>query len=339
MRFFLYEFVTGGGVWSQNDRRLVPSLVAEGSAMLAAVMADFGLLADAKLTVMRDGRLGRLVESPNCHCMAINTAEQEAVVFRQLAAEADWTLLIAPETGGALLERCRTVEVVGGRLLSPGAAFVEVASNKQATAELLQRCGVPAPPGWLLDDGGVDAAERALFPLVAKPVDGCGSQGVRLIRCREDLALLPADGTLRVETLAPGIATSVAVLCGEAGNFPMPACEQTLSSDGRFSYLGGRLPLAPALAERAQKLALAAVAALPSPRGYVGVDLVLGDAADGSGDYLIEINPRLTTSYVGLRALSQTNLAAAMLAVCQGQSPELCFGARSIEFTADGVIQ
>jgi hypothetical protein len=80
------------------------------------------------------------------------------------------------------------------------------------------------------------------------------------------------------------------------------------------------------------------VAALPQPRGYIGVDLVLGAAADGSGDRMIEINPRLTTSYVGLRVAAKTNLAAAMLAVIQGDTPNLSFRAGPVEFAADGTI-
>ena len=57
---------------------------------------------------------------------------------------------------------------------------------------------------------------------------------------------------------------------------------------------------------------------MPGLLGYVGVDLVLGDAADGSRDYAIEINPRLTTSYVGLRALADFNIAEAMLRAANG---------------------
>ena len=51
-------------------------------------------------------------------------------------------------------------------------------------------------------------------------------------------------------------------------------------------------------------------------RGYVGVDMVLGDA----GDYAIEINPRLTTSYLGLRQLCQQNLAELILRLAQGET-------------------
>src|SRR5439155_18033918 len=116
----------------------------------------------------------------------------------------------------------------------------------------------------------------------------------------------------------------------------MPACQQRLSHDGRFTYLGGQLPLSPALDARARRLALSAADALPQPRGYLGIDLVLGEAADGSGDRVIEINPRLTTSYVGLRATAATTLAAAMLAIAAGESADLRFGSEPVEFTADG---
>jgi predicted ATP-grasp superfamily ATP-dependent carboligase len=47
------------------------------------------------------------------------------------------------------------------------------------------------------------------------------------------------------------------------------------------------------------------------------VDVILGDGP--AGDVVVEINPRLTTSYVGLRALAVDNLVAAMLRVAEGR--------------------
>ena len=73
--------------------------------------------------------------------------------------------------------------------------------------------------------------------------------------------------------------------------------------------------------------------------GYVGVDLVLGDNADGNGDRVIEINPRLTTSYVGLRAAAQANLAAAMLAAAEDRRPDMRFSPKSLQFDADGTVR
>jgi predicted ATP-grasp superfamily ATP-dependent carboligase len=111
-----------------------------------------------------------------------------------------------------------------------------------------------------------------------------------------------------------------------------------LSDDGHFRYLGGSSPIEPALADRAQRLALAALACFPATRGYVGVDLILGQADDGSGDVVVEVNPRLTTSYVGLRRLLQTNLATAMLAAAAGRAVELRWARQRVEFTAEGQI-
>jgi predicted ATP-grasp superfamily ATP-dependent carboligase len=114
----------------------------------------------------------------------------------------------------------------------------------------------------------------------------------------------------------------------------MPAT-QRLSTDGRFRYLGGELPLPPDMADRARRLAARALDGIDSLRGYVGVDLMVGHAA--ADDVAIEINPRLTTSYVGLRALAETNLAAAMLALAEGKDPpELTWRQGAVTFSADG---
>jgi predicted ATP-grasp superfamily ATP-dependent carboligase len=170
-----------------------------------------------------------------------------------------------------------------------------------------------------------------------KPIDGCGSQNVRRLNSAEELVDIAA-GRWRIEEHVPGTPASVSVLCGPHRNWSIAACEQRLSDDGHFSYLGGKLPLAPGLDDRACRLARRAIEALPPTIGYLGVDLVLGKATDGSGDYVIEVNPRLTTSYVGLRAASRSNLAAAMLAAASGDEPVLSFRSEPVEFTAAGEI-
>ena len=176
------------------------------------------------------------------------------------------------------------------------------------------------------------------FPAVVKPLDGCGSQGVRRIEAPRQLAEVEKSLPARLEQFVPGMPASVSVLCGPGNYRPLPACEQRLTGDGRFTYLGGRTPLQRHLNDRAQKLALAAVRTLPQPLGYVGVDLVLGDDPNGGGDYVIEINPRVTTSYVGLRCLCRENLAAAMLAAAEGSEPALTWHEQFVEFSADGRV-
>jgi hypothetical protein len=92
------------------------------------------------------------------------------------------------------------------------------------------------------------------------------------------------------------------------------------------------------LATRATSLAADSLVALPPTNGFVGIDLVLGCEPDGSADYVIEVNPRLTTSYVGLRAVAKTNLAAGMLRVAEGDASPVEFTDRRLEFDVDGNV-
>ena len=81
-----------------------------------------------------------------------------------------------------------------------------------------------------------------------------------------------------------------------------------------------------------------ALPALPPATGYVGVDLVLGRDPNGSEDYVIEVNPRLTTSYVGLRAAAKSNLADSMFRIAQVNRPRSSFSDRPLEFDVDGNV-
>ncbi len=338
MRVFVYEFVTGGGAGAGGP--LTPSLLAEGRAMAAAVTTDFARLAGVEVLTTQDASFPGF-HDPVCRVTTIGNPTDEQATFQRLAASADWTLVIAPESGHKLLERCEWVLEAGGRLLSPSPSVVELAGDKNATCTHLRRAGVPTPGGCIVRPAELAAGrlpDWLDFPAVLKPPDGCGSQGVRRIENLDELCRLPIDEPQRLERLVPGLAASVAVLCGSGLLVPLPACEQRLSDDGRFTYLGGRLPLPPELNRRAQKLALAAVGSLPEPLGYLGVDLVLGQSDDGSGDAVIEINPRLTTSYVGLRTQCRENLAAAMLAVAGGERPALSWRTGSLQFSSEGQI-
>jgi len=101
-----------------------------------------------------------------------------------------------------------------------------------------------------------------------------------------------------------------------------------------FSYRGGTTPLDHPLADRAGEEAVRVCEAIPGLRGYIGVDLVLTK----SEAVVIEVNPRLTTAYLGVRSALDKNVAAMALAACAGTLPEPSPVRRSVRFTTGGRI-
>jgi predicted ATP-grasp superfamily ATP-dependent carboligase len=180
------------------------------------------------------------------------------------------------------------------------------------------------------------------FPVVIKPIDGAGSLETELVpdaaALSVALSLRDPDARAKVHALAWGedeLAEShfwvgfgrlgaVLVQPFVAGT-PMSASflvdrrgrphlvgvgRQDVELVGnRFVYRGGTVPCgSPELAGEARR----AVEALSSRlRGWVGVDFILDE---GGRAVVLEINPRLTTSFVGLRRLLPPGLlAGAML--------------------------
>jgi predicted ATP-grasp superfamily ATP-dependent carboligase len=303
--------------------------------MMTALATDFAAIAGTHVLTMWDPRFGD-VRLPAVDVRHVDSERKERGTFDELAGSADWTVVIAPELSNHLLDRCQRVGPCGGRLLGPSPEVVRCTSDKHLSANYLASSGLPVPDGQAVAPGQ-DLPRDFGYPAVLKPRLGAGSDSVRIVHGPAVAVERPS----RLEAFCPGLAASVSLLCGPAGHVALPPCRQHLSGDGRFVYQGGSLPLPERLANRAIELARRTIDALPRPTGYLGVDLVLGADPDGLDDKVIEINPRLTTSYVGLRAATEppTNLAAAMLAVSCGKRAELYFRDVSVEFDADGTVR
>ncbi|MEM8944834.1 MAG: ATP-grasp domain-containing protein [Planctomycetota bacterium] len=335
MHLFLYEWITGGGL-VEEPSPLPTSMLSEGSAMATALAADLSGIEGARVSVLRDIRLDD-VPFPDCDVVEVHSSTHREDEFERLAASADHTFLVAPETDNILIDTLRNAHAAGGRPLAPSEDFVALASDKDKTAAALARAGVPVPQATSLSADEEKLPDDFDYPAVLKPVLGAGSQHTLLVAGSRDEPP-PYPWPRRLEKYCPGIAASVSALCGPSHRTLMAPCRQTLSADGRFTYHGGSLIRETELARRAKELADRALDALPPAIGYVGIDLVLGKSGDGSADFVIEVNPRLTTSYVGLRASTSDNLAIAMIDNAAGRASSPRFHDHQLEFTADGTI-
>ncbi len=313
--------------------------------MLSAIVDDFSCVPGVEVRALlnSDVRIG--ISRPEF--VRVGPGNEETT-FRELSGKADFTLVIAPELDGVIVERCEWVKKAGGRLLGPSVAALRLTSDKYALSQNWKESNVPTPRCWLAPNpshASRDSKEWQ-FPVVLKPRTGAGSLNTFLIRHPDDWAraqelTIAPERPLEwiVQEFVPGLAASLAFLIGPNERLALPPARQDLSKNGRFRYLGGEVPLPGDLALRAGRLASRAIDCIAGLHGYVGVDLVLGPSPDGSQDFAIEINPRLTTSYIGLMALAKSNLAGTLLRIARGQTIQpLQWGQGAIQFRSDGQI-
>jgi len=282
--------------------------------MLEALAAHAVRDEDLDVTVLVDP-LQKVALPESVHTIANDGTDDVAALFAA-ARQADWTVIVAPETDDILLTRVAAVRAAGARVLNASAAFIAIAADKQATVNALAAAGVPVPAGRSLTPGEAVPGHFRL-PAVQKLRDGVGGEGFCVVRSLDGE---PVARATRVEAFAAGEPVGVSCLCGPAELHALPPMRQRFTAGAPPRYVGGEpLPEGPA-AVRASALARRAVAAVARAAGdagaglgWVGVDMILGPRDDGRADRVLEVNPRLTTSFVGLAAAAPRSLVRTML--------------------------
>jgi predicted ATP-grasp superfamily ATP-dependent carboligase len=336
LRVFIHEYISGGGF---AGRPLPPTLLAEGAAMLRALLADFRAWGVHRLLTTRDARL------PTCGLPADEIVAVEPgcypEAFSRLLASSDAALVIAPESGGLLAGLSGEIERAGLLNFGSTSEAVRIAGDKLLTVERLAAANLPVPPTVNAPDP--QAAKAVGLPLVLKPRDGVGCVGLRFVADESQLitawqqAQAESEGRpLIAQPFVGGVDASVSLLCDGQDALAISLNGQDIAFvEGRLAYGGGTVPLDHPLRDRAMRLAETACRLIPGLRGYAGVDLLLA----AGGPVIMEINPRLTTSYVGLRRVVEGNLAAAICAAAQGKLPgePLPLSGR-VRFSPDGAV-
>ena len=337
MRILVYEFASGGGL---VGRDLPASLSREGAAMRAALVHDLAAMRCHQIVTTADSLLRpALPPDVDVAVMPAGDRPREAALDR-LIARVEGVWLIAPESDRCLERLAARVERQGRTLLGSGSSAIARASDKARLPERLARVGVSHPVTQVLGprDHPHRHAHRIGYPIVVKPARGAGSHGVSLagdaasLDRAVTLARSAARGTILLQQYIAGTAASVSLLADGDRAVPLTLNAQTLGSSPPCAYQGGVTPLDHPLAARAIASAVLACHALPGLRGFVGVDVVLTDSAA----VVIEVNPRVTTAYLGVRAALDENVAALALAACGGDLPPTPQAVRQVRFSASG---
>lgn len=313
MRVFVYEFITGGGL---VGRPLPASLGREGDLMARALLRDLTDMPGVEVVATRDARAAAL--PPAVEVRVPRDAREAAQMFTRYVETSDATWIVAPETDG-VLERLSSEVLARDRcLLGSRPPAIAVAASKRRTAAALAWRGVPVVP--VFDPGGTVPPFSG--PAVSKPDDGAGCVDTRIYPDLE-AALRDWDARGRdprsvLQPYVEGEAASLSLLARDGCAVILAVNRQHVARHGaslRFHgcSVNGLAGWRVLLSDLAQGVA----EALPDLWGYVGVDLILTDR----GPRVLEVNPRLTTSYVALRESLGANPAAWVLGLLDEEAP------------------
>lgn len=310
MKILVFEYIAGGGF---NREDLPASLANEGLLMLGALLNGLTGLPGLDITVMLDWRLPDSVNKVGINRVLIRKEHDCHEQFVRLAEASDAVWLIAPEFDDLLLSFCKSVEALDKILLGPDAEAVRVTADKFKTFQLLNQYQIPTVSTRLFD-------ECRQFPgeCIVKPVDGVSCRDSYLIGNLNDFSQVSArlHGTGRhiVQPHVYGKKTSLSCLFKQGKVWLLSANLQNFNIvNKQFQLLEIIVNQFPDLTSF-QALAADIAEAIPGLWGYAGIDLI----ETPEQILVLEINPRLTTSFAGIQEALGINVPALVLQLLQG---------------------
>lgn len=304
-KIFVCEFITGGGF---NHSELNPELAEQGQLMRDALLRDLLPLPYQVITTV-DARLSK----PNdCDSCQVITADVD--VWQQWEnyidmVDAVW--FIAPETDG-YLEKMTVLALMHQKvIIGCGLTSIRIFSSKLATYQLLRQAKLATIETRLYTNWDKTKSMQWL----AKPDDGAGCEDTVCFDTAEKLEYwLLQNGRINTHVIQPFLAGSAAsISCVmHQGQARLLSCNQQLITikDNVLMYKGCVINAMRHYWASFDVLANEIAQLLPDLAGYVGIDVIVHHEPDRPVKVsVVEINPRLTTSYVALREATGYNPA------------------------------
>ena len=280
--------------------------------MLTALLNDLRQLDGVELTVFRDYRLRPLpssVKFANLNVQILTPDQNFHETWKIAIEQSDAVWPIAPETEGVLEQLSRDVELARRLLLNSPSSAIRLTASKIKTIQRCHEYGVQTVPTVFLQQFTDDFPG----PWVIKPDDGVGGEGSRIVTDRNRLEALKNERhshKLIVQPLITAESGSLSLLFDAIGYRFLSFNKQLIKRvDGRFHLAGCSVNVVDEYWNIYHNLGRSIACAFPTLWGYVGVDVI------GCGEQVkvLEINPRLTTSFVGLAPSLGINVAGMIL--------------------------
>ncbi len=315
LKLLVFEFFSGGGFVEGE----ISGLIGEAYAMLRYIVEDFRKAGFEVYTTL-DHRIAQFVPPLKAQRVEV-VSSWDLPLFRELLGEVDAAFLIAPETDNVLYSLASEVVKAGTKLFGPLPPAIELTTDKSKLLGVAKKLGLKVPRHSLSktssSTASVEKTVRSIgYPVVFKVLDGAGSEGLSLVsradeipQAVEKIRRVSNRDLFLVEEFVHGVDASVSLLSNGEKALPLSLNFQSVkirNPNEESRYEGGYVPLKHRLMEKAFEDTKILVENINGLQGYVGVDVKLSE----EGVTILEVNPRLTTSYLGLRRVLRQNLSS-----------------------------
>lgn len=303
----------------------------EATGMVSAVVADFAALEDVEVSILwHSDHTSQPIPAAD-FVTFVDSLESCKAAFLQECHDATYVLVVAPEIDGELTHWVELASSTAAEMLGPSPEYVRIASDKWKTFDALRRAEVDTPDTFLC--GSEPAPDWSQSPKwIFKPRNGAGSTHVKCVSAADaDRVWKQSTSDSIVQPFQAGTLVSVAFILGANDLIVFPPNRQ-LVSEKSLSFVGSSTELSSEHQSRSVAIAERAVTAIGTAHGFVAVDLILGDSLTGNKDYILEINPRLVTSYLLLRSITMPNVAGLWVDVMEGDETPYQFAQLPFQF-------
>ncbi len=340
----VFEYFTASG---EKDK----CIISEAEALIFALLDD---LKEFNIDlVINESYEDAVKEYENVNailidCDVVDWLEENAESFSK-------AIFIAAENNNNLFNITRILEDNGVETYTSSSQACLISSDKYETYESLP-IDIPQPRSFRfkIDPKGYWKraienlhekwqAEDPLTPLklIIKPLVGVDCENIIIIENIEDLTLdldkiFKPGSRVIVQEYVEGTDISVSLISDGKKAIPISLNQQYVElKDGNGTYMGGKIPYESKYQQEAFEIATNAVEAIDGLKGFVGVDLIINaDEKDIYSVYLLEINSRFTTPYVGLKKIVGFNIGKSIIELIDGK-----IGIEDLDISLDGEIE
>ena len=284
----------------------VQEFILEGRAMLGTLLRSFVACGHEVLYPTSGMVLGAGT--------AVSAGDFEDAL-EKISTVCDAGLVIAPDE--MLEDLTRLVEENTFNLGCPSHA-VSLCADKLECTRVLEKENIPVPE--TKGNGGYNG------DYVIKPRFGCACEGIH-----KSSAGVLRDGFIATKFIK-GEHISATIMTGST-QLALTVNRQLIEINDEISYEGGIVPYYCDRNDEIIAVAKRTVKVLGC-RGYAGVDMVLGEMP-----YVVDVNPRPTTSIIGISRVMEEEIADLMIRARFGELPDLVNITGSFKFTKDELFR